>query len=172
MNVLMRLQDGDRDHDDRDGFAAACFRKFADAFYDNAHDKEVYLYDPVGDERIDGVAEAIGLKDGRDDPEAVLSLARGWNAAVASLFDAALSQLISHAPKRPDGSTDWLAAPSTDIYQLKKEAMALDGQVYDFAEHALLVNQHMYPTSVLQPEELASIETAPSDYVAFEVWPK
>ncbi len=166
MLVLMRVTADDRDAPD---FASACFRKFRDTFYDHVHDKEVYLYDPTDDE---DVAEAISLIDGRERPDSILELARGWNASVERLFDASLRQLAEHAGKDAEGNTSWLTGRTTDIYQMKKAAMALDGQVHDSADHALLVNAHAYPTALFEPAELAAVESDPGSYVSFEVWPK
>ncbi len=167
MIVLMRVTE-----DDRDGtgaLAETCFRKFRDTFYEYTHDKEVYLYDPTDEE---DVAAAIGFADGAGHPETILGLARGWNAKIEAIFDASLKQLTEHADKDPDGNVRWLAGRACDIYQMKKAAMALDGQVNDYADHALLINHHMYPTAIIEPDEMTAIEADPGSYVTFEVYPK
>lgn len=171
MLVLMRLDPDEREQT-RDGLAEACFRKFRDAFYDHADDPEVYLVDQTD---MEDPASAMSFTDGASGEDArkrILELVAGWNKNVESVFNASLDQLRAHAKTDENGSVLWLTGRSTDIYQLKKAAIALDGQAYDFADSLLLVNKHGYPTSLFDKDQLEHALAHPEDYVSFEVWPK
>ena len=87
-------------------------------------------------------------------------------------FDAAINQLINTVEQKPDGRKKWLSCPPSDIYTMKKAAIAIDGQVGDFADYALLINDCGSLTSILGRRELADIQAHPENYVSFEVYPK
>lgn len=169
MLVFMKLPEGLEAPPGSDAAAMACFRAFNDAYDDNADDDEAYLHQPDSER---DAAECVSFVDGRSDPAGILRVAEGWNRTVSDTFDAVLEQLRASAPKRPDGTVDWLGAPSQTIYLMKKAAMALDGQVNDFADRALLVNRYGYPTALFEPDQLKAVQDDPSAYATLEVWPK
>lgn len=107
-----------------------------------------------------------------DDEIRNIDMASGWNRRVQKDFDTAVKSLAGQLKPLPDGTYPWLDGSSTAIYELKKAAMALDGQFYDFANHALLVNQAQYFTTVLTSVELSDILQNPEHYAAIEVSPK
>lgn len=55
---------------------------------------------------------------------------------------------------------------------MKKAAIALDGDVHDFGDYALLVNEHEYLTALFEPDQLKEVLDNPGNYVSFEVYPK
>lgn len=169
MFVFMKLPDDLDAPPGSDAAAMACFRVFNDAYDDHASDKEAYLHQPDSEE---DAAECLSFVDGRSDPAKIVQVAESWNRTASDTFNAVLTQLHDNAPKRPDGTIEWLGAPSPMIYSMKKAAMALDGQVHDFADYALLVTKYGYPTALFQPDELQAVQDDPSSYATLEVWPK
>lgn len=169
MLVLMKKPENMGGAGSPDARAMACFNRFEAAYLGYAHDKEAYLYRPDGSQSQE---DELAFVDGAEDPDHIKSIAEGWNKAVEDAFDQALAGMLDEAPPDETGRTCWLSAPRPLIYEMKKAAMALDGQAYDFAERMLLVNGHGYPTAVLQKDQLEHILSHPGDYASIEVYPK
>lgn len=169
MLVLMKKPENMGEAGSPDARAMACFNRFEAAYLGYAHDKEAYLYRPDGSQSQE---DELAFIDGAEDPARIRDMASAWNKAVEDAFDKALAGMLDEAPPDETGRTCWLSAPRPLIYEMKKAAMALDGQAYDFAERMLLVNGHGYPTAVLQKDQLDHILAHPGDYASIEVYPK
>lgn len=169
MLVLMKKPDGIGSAGSPDARAMACFNRFEAAYLGYVHDKEAYLYRPDGSQSQE---DELAFVDGSEDPARIRDMASAWNGYVENAFQAALDALKACAPKDDDGRACWLDAAPNIIYEMKKAAIALDGQAYDFAERMLLVNGHGYPTAVLQKDQLEHILAHPGDYASIEVYPK
>lgn len=169
MLVLMKKPENMGSAGSPDARAMACFNRFEAAYLGYVHDKEAYLYRPDGSQSQEN---ELAFVDGTEDPDRIRDMASAWNKAVEDAFDKALAGMLDEAPPDETGRTCWLSAPRPLIYEMKKAAMALDGQAYDFAERMLLVNGHGYPTSVLEQGQLEHILSRPEDYASIEVYPK
>lgn len=92
MIVIMKIPKYAGDRNDQDALAMECFKRFNDAYDDNAADSEVYLRQPDGEA---GAALDMEFTDGRQDPDKIRQLAEDWNQRIESNFDAALGQLMA-----------------------------------------------------------------------------
>lgn len=169
MLVLMKKPENMGGAGSPDARAMACFNRFEAAYLGYAHDKEAYLYRPDGSQSQE---DELAFVDGAEDPARIRDMASAWNGYVENAFQTALDALAACAPKGDGGHACWLGAAPNAIYEMKKAAIALDGQAYDFAERMLLVNGHGYPTAVLQKDQLEHILAHPEDYASIEVHPK
>lgn len=169
MLVLMKKPESMGSAGSPDARAMACFNRFEAAYLDHAHDKEAYLYRPDGSQSQE---DELAFIDGAENPARIREIASAWNGHVEDAFQTALDALKACAPKGNSGHVYWLGAVPNAIYEMKKAAIALDGQAYDFAERMLLVNGHGYPTAVLQKDQLEHILAHPGDYASIEVTPK
>lgn len=168
MLFLMKIPKGTRkDGQTADELAQALFRIASCQYNEDCSDSEAYLWEPTDTYDI---AKELSLLDGKKDPEVLKTVAKGWNNSLARSFDAALAAILT-AAQSLEGPDRWLAASSTQMYDMKKAAMALDNDFYAFAEYALLVNDK-YITTRLQDKELAAILASPEDYAAITVHPK
>ena len=168
MKTLMKIFPEERPgSDDPVELALTLFLMARDAYDKCAGDDETYLADPGGSLPLD---KAVGLLDGKADPEGMISLARSWNTDLADDFQRALSE--AEKATAGTGGHRWLSVPGQIMYELKKAAMALDGDFYIFAEKALLINEHRYFTTRLTDEELEDIGKNPGNYALIEVHPK
>ena len=104
------------------------------------------------------------------DPEGMIRLASLWNLGLADDFQRALSE--AEKASTGEDTRRWLSVPGQIMYELKKAAMALDGDFFLFAEKALLVDEHRYFTTRLTDEELEDIVKNPGNYALIEVHPK
>lgn len=169
MFVLMKLMPNERPHnDDVNETAAAAFDKFCEVYEDQVRDPEVYLHRPDG--MSGGIAEEISFRDGKTEADFIRVMAKNWNKTLADTFDKAFSVLEKTVPTNEDGARDWLKCDIYKIYDMKRAAMALDGQLYDFADYALLVRNHI--TTKLEPAELEDIMNHPENYVFIDAQPK
>lgn len=161
------LRDGS--NNELDDAAEILFNTVKDQYNEQADCSDAYLHE-YGD--VSGLAENLGLVLGARDPDTIRDTAENWNKRVQKDFDNAVKTLARSLRPLPDGTYPWLDGSSTEIYALKKAAMALDGQFYDFADYALLVNQAQYFTTVLTSIELTDILRNPGQYAIIEVSPK
>lgn len=172
MTILMKFPVAERESpDDPNALALEAFALIGDA-YDAAISDDDIVLSRIGPTLESRAAELLDFHDGAVEPERIVSLAEDWNKCIERHLDAVLARMQAAAGFRPDGTRAWLDCPPSDIYALKKAAMALDGHVYAFAERALLVDEHRYLTTILRPEELLEIKSSPVDYVVLEVCPK
>lgn len=169
MRILLRIPDHELPEGEgsRDETARTLFRIVADEYQDEASCSDAYLHQPDSDK---GLAEELDLICGVDHPYKIRDIARSWNSDVLKEFDRSIKALMDKAPTGADGVRDWFAAGSTLIYDVKKAAMALDSDFYDFAEDALLVRR--YFTTVLTELELKDILDHPENYAVITVSPK
>ena len=169
MKILMKVDPDIRpeDSEDRDELAMTLFRSVKDVYNEDAGDKEAYLVEP----EEEGASEELDLVDGATDPGNIIKMAENWNRNVAKDFEMALVSAISKAGDTT-GFMKWLNVPSQTVYTLKKAVMALDGDFYEFAETALLVNEHNYFTTRLEDAQLADIKANPGGYASITVYPK
>ena len=168
MKILMKILPEERPvADDPAELALTLFRMARDAYGECAGDSEAYLAEPDASLPAD---EALGLLDGKADPEGIAELARSWNPGLADDFQRALSK--AEQASAGVGAGRWRSVPGQLVYGLKKAAMALDGDFYCFAEKALLVNEHRYFTTRLSDAELEDIGRNPGSYAVIDVYPK
>lgn len=168
MLLLMKVPKSVRkDGQTADKLAQALFRIASYHYNEDCSDSEAYLWEPPDSYEM---AKELSLLDGKTDPEALKTVAKDWNNSLARNFDTALAAILT-ATQSSEGPDRWLAASSTQIYDMKKAAMALDNDFYAFAEYALLVNDK-YITTRLQDKELDAILAEPEDYAIITVHPK
>lgn len=172
MTILMKFPvAGMESPGDPNALALEAFALIDDAYDAAISDGDIVLR-WIGSDREFRAAELLDFHDGAVEPERIVSLAEGWNKCIEKRLGAVLARMQAAAGLRPDGTRAWLDCPPSDIYALKKAAMALDVHVYAFAERALLVNERRYLTTILQPEDLLEIKSSPKDYAVLEVSPK
>lgn len=113
----------------------------------------------------------LELVAGTIDPESIKSIGQSWNDTQSEAFTRAIKNVYEHAG-RTSGQTLWHTAPKTDIYVLKKAAMALDDDFYDFADRALLVDKYGRFTTILTADEICEITEHPEQFACITVYPK
>ena len=173
MLLLIKTHPQKTDPANRDNVARFLFEQVRDTYDETSSCGDAYLADP---DDSDGFAKGIGFIDGAETPNVIIDMARNWNRDIEKRFQQALETVNAHVTENPTPNIlhyrPWLTCPRPYIYELKKAAMALDNSFYDFAERALLIDDHNIFTTVLKPEELADIEANPQNYVSITVEPK
>lgn len=141
--------------------AETVFKYVNSVYNDTAPDNEAYLHEEE--------PEDIECIFGSDNPDAIVKAAEGWNKQLLDDFTHALKQVPIDLS--PESLADYKY--SSQIYALRKAAMAIDGAFYSYAEYALLVDSNAtYFTTVLHTAELKEIQANPENYALIEVWPK
>ena len=143
-----------------------------DDAYDAAISDDDIVLSRIGPTLESRAAELLDFHDGAVEPERIVSLAEDWNKCIEKRLDAVLARMQAAAGPRHDGTRAWLDCPPSDIYALKKAAMALDGDFYDFADSALLMKDRNHLSVLLKDVELSDVMARPEDYAVIEVTPK
>lgn len=172
MKILLRIPEEALPLPDCENFsrqaAAVLFNTVSEQYNEQVHDPDVYLYD-YGD-RSD-MDKALNMIYGPDSPDKIKETAASWNQEIMDEFSRALKALADATPKTEAGALDWLRAPSPVIYDMKKAAMALDGDFYEYARQALLISKKGYFTTFLTDAQLEHILTHPEEYAVINVIP-
>lgn len=170
MKLLIRIPDWMReDAPSADLLAHALFQKASDAYNGHTTDTEAYLR-PIPDG--ESPSSYLKLIDGTAKPDDIRTMAREMNDRICDRFTQALSELYHHTKKKPNGEPLWLSAPDTDIYALKKAAMALDNDFFTFAESGILIDEHDCLATRLSSEEIKAIALHPEQFASITVYAK
>lgn len=127
-----------------------------------------YLYEP---EKGADWAGELSLIYGPEYPGSIRNHAKSWNAALDDAFSAAVEKLRKETPIK-DGKPAWHEAPGQTIYAVKMAAMAIDGDLYAFADEALMVGDYGRLETSLEQQKLDEILRHPERYAILEVYPK
>lgn len=167
MKVLIKAADSRVSGESANDLAISLFNRINENYLDQSGDNEAYLLNPEG--KSDSAAEDMFLIDGMEKPEEIVKEAAGWNKTLEDAFSKALEAVRADVKNTPGA---WLNANYVKIYQLKKAAMALDDDFYEFAESAVLIDDHVGLKCRITEEELNDIKAHPDDYAIVHVWPK
>lgn len=150
----------------RQGDFQSVLKALQDAYCNTASDPDAYLYETVAPENI-----IFGLYE----PEKVLERLDAWNREIRVEFLRAIKNMCpgigaGHLPPEDELPMD------TDMtYQLVCATRELDDMWYDFADHAVYVeNEFGYPffRTIVDEHTAACIKANPEAYLIARVTPK
>lgn len=167
MKILIKAADLRVSGESANDLAISLFNRINADYLDQTADGEVYLLNPK--DKSDTAAEDMFLIDGKEKPEEIVKEALDWNKGLEDAFSKAL-EAVQADVKNTLGA--WLNAKYTNIYRLKKAVMALDDDFYEFAESAVLIDDHVGLRCRITEEQLNDIKAHPDDYAIVHVWPK
>lgn len=159
MRVLVRLN---RNDEEWDSMTAEERRQelysLTKTIYEwSSDDDEAYLCDSIGE-----------CVFGFEEPERLRNVVREWNPGIIGDFRFALEAIMQE--ERVNGT---IQIDSSASYEMKKAAMALDGDFYPFAGKATCLGEAQnYFSTYVKPTELEEIMMDPSDFAMIEVYPK
>ena len=161
-----RVVDGANDNLSGCYMGIAILKALQDAYCNTASDPDAYLYETVAPENI-----IFGLYE----PEKVLERLDAWNREIRVEFLRAIKNMCpgigaGHLPPEDELPMD------TDMtYQLVCATRELDDMWYDFADHAVYVeNEFGYPffRTIVDEHTAACIKANPEAYLIARVTPK